>query len=871
MPEYLAPGVYIEETSFRPKTIEGVSTSTTGFVGPTRFGPTEGTPELITSLTQFERIYGGLDPLSYQEPMANYLAHAVRAFFDNGGSRLYIARLYKLIEVNGAKDKGIGTTLIPAPTAVIRAAYSAAERAVISSRKAVNAAISTADEVGDAVMAMLRAALTHISDEVTVAIDFSDVDLRYNDSDAVDAVDAAVDAVISSIEDAIQNIDENERLQATTALEQVKVSIEEAIAVRFAAETTKEDATTLRTLIDKVKAQGMIEGNAAAELADVGAFNTAIETANTRANEASTKSTEANATAELAITSKNAVNLAAINLAQARSDERVKKIEEVVDAAEAAQLKAQDAVGSVKEETDDHAPEAAFNAVAAARIVELAAKKFKVGDIKARFPGEAGNVKVTFMPRLGDNVLQSQPQMDVKQVRDHDLVSIRKHTDIAVLYIAHKDESGNWLFTNADETLTLEDFDPDPDTGHKVQVCSLTLQIELCGKFDRPLVWPDLSIHPERRQDGILNLFGEKITNQIQELETPIVIKAISDDPSDNELLALAEGLIGGENMDAFSVDKPKMKPNEFLLSGGNDGRRPTADEYKGQGSDDEESKSGLVSFEDLEEISIIAAPGLTFDLEAHKDTVAQATQHLITHCEKMAYRVAVIDCGNNQGMSQVREYRAKLDSKHAALYYPWITILDPITQQRLTTPPSGFVAGIYARNDANQGVHKAPANEIPRGAIELETHINKAQQDVLNPIGINCLRYFENRGIRVWGARTLSSDPEWKYLNLRRYFAYLERSIEKGTQWVVFENNGQRLWDNVRRTVEDFLFNEWKSGRLMGATTEEAYFVRCDRTTMTQNDWDNGRLICLVGVAPLRPAEFVIFRIGQKLLENKG
>jgi phage tail sheath protein FI len=166
---------------------------------------------------------------------------------------------------------------------------------------------------------------------------------------------------------------------------------------------------------------------------------------------------------------------------------------------------------------------------------------------------------------------------------------------------------------------------------------------------------------------------------------------------------------------------------------------------------------------------------------------------------------------------------------------------------------------------------HRKRDHHAALGVIDFELPINKGQQDVLNPEGINCLRFFEGRGFRVWGGRTISSDPEWKYVNLRRYFAFIERSIDKGTQWAVFEPNGSALWANVRRTIEDFLFNEFKSGHLLGDTVDEAYFVKCDRTTMTQNDLDNGRLICLVGIAPLRPAEFVIFRIGQKTLDFKG
>jgi phage tail sheath protein FI len=220
-----------------------------------------------------------------------------------------------------------------------------------------------------------------------------------------------------------------------------------------------------------------------------------------------------------------------------------------------------------------------------------------------------------------------------------------------------------------------------------------------------------------------------------------------------------------------------------------------------------------------------------------------------------------------------VRNLRGTIDSTHAALYYPWVTVDDPLAvgePAELSLPPSGFVAGIYARNDTERGVHKAPANEVVRSAINFEFLVNTRQQEALNPEGINCLRFFEGRGFRVWGARTVSSDPEWKYLNVRRYFAYLERSIERGTQWTVFEPNGPRLWSNLQRTVEDFLYNEFVSGRLAGRTPQQAFFVRCDETTMTQNDRDNGRLICLIGVAPLRPAEFVIFRIGQKTADAR-
>jgi uncharacterized protein len=234
---------------------------------------------------------------------------------------------------------------------------------------------------------------------------------------------------------------------------------------------------------------------------------------------------------------------------------------------------------------------------------------------------------------------------------------------------------------------------------------------------------------------------------------------------------------------------------------------------------------------------------------------------------------MAIVDPPQASSLSQVREFRSQFDTKYAALYYPWLEILDPTKRPdpgspppRLVIPPSGAVAGIYARSDIERGVHKAPANEVVLGITQFENkkNITFDQQAVLNPEGINALRFFEGRANRVWGARTMSSDPEWKYVNVRRLFIYLEHSIDKSTQWAVFEPNNERLWASIRQTIEDFLLVVWRTGALMGTKPEEAYFVRCDRTTMTQNDLDNGRLICLIGVAPTYPAEFVIFRIGQ-------
>ena len=308
----------------------------------------------------------------------------------------------------------------------------------------------------------------------------------------------------------------------------------------------------------------------------------------------------------------------------------------------------------------------------------------------------------------------------------------------------------------------------------------------------------------------------------------------------------------------------------DVLLAGGNDGARPTSAAF--EGISDLSAKTGLQALEDVEEISIVAVPGATFGyLGEYKDEADRIIAHVIAHAERMRYRIAVLDSGDGLDTSEVRAMRAKVESDSAALYYPWIRIRDPITTTDIDLPPSGFIAGIYSRNDIEKGVSKSPANQVVHSAIGLESLLGDAQQDALNAEGIDCLRTFIGRGVLVWGARTTSSDSEWKYVSVRRYLAYLEQSIDRGTQWTVFEPNGEVLWAAVRRSIEGLLLNEWRAGALMGNKPEMAFFVRCDRSTMTQNDLDNGRLICLIGVAPVRPAEFVIVRIGQWTADRRN
>jgi phage tail sheath protein FI len=257
-------------------------------------------------------------------------------------------------------------------------------------------------------------------------------------------------------------------------------------------------------------------------------------------------------------------------------------------------------------------------------------------------------------------------------------------------------------------------------------------------------------------------------------------------------------------------------------------------------------------------DVALVYAPGATYEI----------AKKLIDHCELLRFRFAVVDALKSLAPGDLNPRNQLTDSEFAGFYYPWIVISDPKTGARKLVPPGGHVVGVYARTDTDRGVFKAPANEIVRGVLDLEVDINDSKQDLLNPLGVNAIRQFPGRGIRVWGARTITSNALWKYVSVRRLFIFLERSIYEGTQWVVFEPNDPRLWARVTDTIRIFLRAQWRLGALYGRTEEQAFFITCDETVMSQDDILNGRLICEIGIAPVRPAEFVVFRIFQHTAE---
>lgn len=637
MPEYLAPGVYIEEVSYRSKSIEGLSTSVAGFIGPTRYGPTDGPPELLTSYSDFERIYGGIDSLKFENEsnlQINYMAHAVWWFFYNGGTKLYVSRIFRSADIDSDNpDPNLGKASITLPL---------------------------------------------------------------------------------------------QSLQPTITL-------------------------------------------------------------------------------------------------------------------------------------------------------------------RARFRG-ACLFRIGFLVKTSPNLLiLSNGLPKVSGVREHDVLYIVDNMGLSsppLHGIYDVVQQGDDLVFDSGARFILKAGQLNP-ANHRVYRLTVSARVRRAGRGENEVLWPDLTPTVNlQSSNGLAVLFTQNPAARKDYLTIPFAIETSLTSSRDflDNLLGLSflndvlfRSIATPAELKSQSPNSQRPTPQDmevvYILDKnhfgniGSDGLLPEPGEY--DGDDSGQNKTGLKSFEDIDEISIVAAPGFSINYNRSlidKARIDRIVESLINHCEiRMRYRVAVLDAPNSQILSEVQSFRGQFDSSYAALYYPWITVLDPLDPTReINLPPSGFVAGIYARNDILHGVSKAPANEVVQGAIGFETLLNKAQQDVLNPLGINCFRFFENRGYRLWGARTISSDPDWRYISVRRYFAYLEHSIDKGTQWAVFENNNEALWLNVRETLNSFLTREWRNGALLGSKPEQAFFVRCDRSTMSQLDLDTGRLICLIGVAVVKPAEFVIFRIGQ-------
>lgn len=395
--------------------------------------------------------------------------------------------------------------------------------------------------------------------------------------------------------------------------------------------------------------------------------------------------------------------------------------------------------------------------------------------------------------------------------------------------------------------------------------------------YDR--VWVRISEGTTRQADGTAAGFRLQLDYWANDVDVPAdaasipnaVPPTLSEDFDDLSVdpnsQAFFEKRVNNGNSSLVEISAPAgvalPSGSDGRLSGGTDGAPITNATYDGA-DPDPNNRTGLAALDldEFREVAIVHTPGADY-LTAGR---------IITHCERNRFRFAVVDSLANQADASTVDPRSQItDTSYAGLYYPWYFISDPRSGARKKIPPGGAACGIYALTDNTRGVFKAPANETVAGAIDLEFDINQGTQEVLNPRGANAIRRFPGRGIRVWGARTMSSDPLWKYVNVRRLFIFLEASIYNSTQWVVFEPNDPRLWARVKQTVTLFLRSQWREGALFGLKEEEAFSVAVGRETMTEDDILNGRLIIEVGIAPVRPAEFVVFRVFQKTQEAKS
>lgn len=300
-----------------------------------------------------------------------------------------------------------------------------------------------------------------------------------------------------------------------------------------------------------------------------------------------------------------------------------------------------------------------------------------------------------------------------------------------------------------------------------------------------------------------------------------------------------------------------------FSLEGGSDGTISKVNAGTFIGEDNGPGKrTGIQSFVENNNVSMLAVPGVT---------IPEVVVALVAHCENLKSRFAVLDMPKEMSKTaDLIQYRNMIDSTYAAMYHPWIQVYDRSNSQPGYVPPSGAIMGVYSRTDTSRGVHKAPANETVF-CTGLKVNYTKGEQDILNPEGINLIRDLPGQGIRVWGARTASSNSAFRYVNVRRLFIFVEESIKANTSWVVFEPNDASLWQRVRLTIASFLDSMWRNGMLAGSTPDEGFFIEIGSTTMTKDDIMNGRLICNIGIAPSRPAEFVVFRVTQHTAESGG
>jgi phage tail sheath protein FI len=906
MPQYFAPGVYVEEIDAGPQPIEGVSTSITGAVGVTLQGPTSGKPVLVTSFAEFQNTFGGflpppppalqnrwaLDARDGGDPFKFPLS--VKGFFDNGGQQLYVKRVFSsaaraaaaafgqglvaditqdanasansvklshLIDIVVGKSLRFWAAGVPIPgnpftvvsynsslnTVTLNNPLGFALRAgrdfvVIETRQpgnpnapipALNTTLNfTAKALGDwgnsisvRVAPMVggtftilpdpnaggNSAITQLSQPATAGT----VTIRVRSTSGFGPNDHAR---IAGQEYSLSNI--------TGAT--IRISAGLAAALRSGTDVTRPAAPAVPNLTAQLS-QAEVAGATTIHLQNNPGFGVGD-----RVVIAGQQYTVANPTpntidiapalaagAPIGTTVMRPMIAAVPSFATQLSRDALAAAQtlEVLDASgftagDSVQIAGQNVtLANVTSATVDVTPVPAPPALPAGLQTDL--------------PGGASVTRLRRAAAVNATTIHVSGAL---QIYENAILQLDNGIQKDAVIVQPGGVVGEVLtFLPA---LTNAYFE-----GHKLRVIE--------AEVDTQNTVNGVVVASETMQN--LRLHDDQTTN--------FIVTAVNLQ-SNLVNVAIAPAAAGGGYSDTDLTLFPTSPGSEWVpLTGGADNLdQLTVEDFVGVDLGFGR-RTGIQALEDITNISICIAPGMW------SETI-QST--LINHCERLVYRFAILDPPDGLTIDQIIAFREPLDTKFAALYYPWVEVLDPLQVRNVNLAPSGHMAGIFAQTDNDRGVWKAPAN-VEIGLItKIAQDVNKREQGVLNPIGINALRFFPERGNRVWGARTLSSLSSWKYINVKRLFIYVEASIDVGTQWVVFEPNDEPLWARVRQTITDFLETTWRSGALQGTTAAQAFFVKCDRTTMTQDDIDNGRLICVIGIAPVKPAEFVIFRIQQ-------
>ena len=929
MPEYLRPGVYIQETSFRGKPIQGVSTSTAGFVGAARSGP-EGKPTFIGSYGQFRRLFG--DPITSPSGLGDYLGHAVKSFFENGGSRCYAVRVLGPGAAAAETEMGQGTALrlargvtVRGPTNAIRlnSLRQVAPGTVLRIFTRPNATGAFAERLSSTVTT-----INPLDNSVVLANPVAPGVAFDPDNTRIEILGAAPPATGGPVIRARHRGNDGNRILvevrprdrapvvlSTSGGRRVDPAIPLAADANAGDQTLSftppamrnlrvgdaitvgAEALTITAIADgdvtfsTTNAAAGADHSGGATLALIGrggtALGTPLELGAAPAGLAIDMTGGAGPFGPGALPHDLAMML------QAGDELRVTSGANSTDVTLGAVQTAQD-IAAGAHVTLNAALAAAAPAATPTRLV---ATNPDAGDLIRIYvndasgliaPNRAGSLETISVLLAGGFANAEVALVDPTQSALYLRVAPGNFPTATVTGTNWASFEALQLAANGDDTLSLAST-ASFYTGAKVELDTGTAKIEAtvatidAGARTVTLTGPltlaaPLDAAPDPTQRRIFLRVHEidvLVWQADAESGTPVLMEAFeglswnNDTATDAGLRYFADRLndnesgsklievvtpVAGAGTD-FADAPASTNGMAMALQNGNNGG-PITDlsligEDMGPGR-----RTGIESLAERDDISMVAVPGVT------AETVQAA---LISHCERLKYRVAVLDAPvNATDVIAIQSHRNNFDSKYAAYYAPWVRAMNSANGRIESFPPSGYAMGIYARTDNAVGVHKAPANEVVRNIVDVALPLTGAEQDILNPIGVNLIRDLTPRGIRMWGARTISSDQEWKYLNIRRLFIYVEHSIDIGTQWVVFEPNSEALWERVTQSITSFLTGVWKSGALMGTTPEEGFFVTCNRSTMSQDDIDNGRLVCEIGLAPVAPAEFVIFNIGQ-------